>query len=232
MAKRTTDSVSHPPAPLAEPPPAPSASSAPSSHSDSGEQLDEREQRLFRSLSVDGNDFVTRRDLLHALQRIGLLLDDARLRDCMSALQAFEDTTAIHYADFCRIVRPNILLVERALQGNMVVADFKDFCQDLEKIFNEVKEIRGGDVARYIPQLARVNPEHFAVAVCTVDGSATASVMRAPSSVCRAAVSRSTTVWDLSSTAKKRSTSTSAVSRAACPSMSSSSTKMVGRTTP
>lgn len=163
MAKRHTDSAPPPPAPVPPPPP-------PSASSDPGEQLDEREQRLFRSLSVNGNDFVTRRDLLHALQRIGLLLDDARLRDCIAALQAFEDTTAIHYSDFCRIVRPNILLVERALQGNMVVADFQDFCRDLQKIFDEVKEIREGDVARYIPQLARVNPEHFAVAVCTADG--------------------------------------------------------------
>lgn len=147
-----------------------SPATAPNANPEPVEQPDEREQRLFRSLSASGSDHVTRRDLLVALQRIGLRLDDSRLAECVSALQTFEDTTAIHYADFCRIVRPNILLVERALQGTMVVADFQDFCRDLEKIYKDVKEIRDGDVARYIPQLARVNPEYFAVSVCTVDG--------------------------------------------------------------
>ncbi len=109
------------------------------------EQLDEREQRLFRSLRSNGNDFVTRRDLVQALQGVGLLLGDARLRDCMSALTTFEETTAIRDAEFCRIIRPNILLIERALQGNLVIADFQGFCRDLQDIYEEV---RGSKKAR------------------------------------------------------------------------------------
>ena len=168
MAKRQSDSSSHQPTTSAAP--APAAPPTPSASADHNEHIDEREQRLFRSLSATGSDFVTRKDLFQALQRIGLRLDDARLMDCMSQIQAFEDSTEISYADFCRIVRPNILLVERALQGSMVIADFHGFCKDLEQIYKEVKEIRDGAVATYIPQLARVNPEHFAVSVCSVDG--------------------------------------------------------------
>ena len=168
MAKRQSDSSSHQPTTSAAP--APAAPPTPSASADHNEHIDEREQRLFRSLSATGSDFVTRKDLFQALQRIGLRLDDARLMDCMSQIQAFEDSTEISYADFCRIVRPNILLVERALQGSMVIADFHGFCKDLEQIYKEVKEIRDGAVATYIPQLARVNPEHFAVAVFSVDG--------------------------------------------------------------
>jgi glutaminase len=148
----------------------PSPHPTPSSVSDHSEQIDEREQRLFRSLCINGNEYVTRRDIQSALLRIGLRLDDARLYDSITALQNYEEAAPIPYVEFCTIVRPNILLIERALQGNVVVPDFQDFCRDIENIFREVKDIREGDVARYIPQLARVNPEHFAVSVCTTDG--------------------------------------------------------------
>lgn len=40
----------------------------------------------------------------------------------------------------------------------------------ITEIYNEVKKNQEGDVADYIPQLAKVNPDLFGVSVCTVNG--------------------------------------------------------------
>ena len=40
----------------------------------------------------------------------------------------------------------------------------------LARVHDEVLELEGGDVATYIPELAKVDPDLLAVAVCTVDG--------------------------------------------------------------
>lgn len=41
----------------------------------------------------------------------------------------------------------------------------------VERIFEETASIQSGEVAQYIPQLSRINPEHFAVALCLLDGT-------------------------------------------------------------
>lgn len=51
-----------------------------------------------------------------------------------------------------------------------VVPDWEGFTSELERIFELAARERGGEVATYIPQLAQVDPEQFAVAACTVDG--------------------------------------------------------------
>jgi len=40
----------------------------------------------------------------------------------------------------------------------------------LEQFYNECKEIKEGKVAEYIPELAKADPNSFAVSACTVDG--------------------------------------------------------------
>ena len=40
----------------------------------------------------------------------------------------------------------------------------------IERIFNELKDLNEGKVADYIPELAKVDPNKFAISVCTVGG--------------------------------------------------------------
>ncbi|MEM7483487.1 MAG: glutaminase A, partial [Acidobacteriota bacterium] len=46
----------------------------------------------------------------------------------------------------------------------------KDLQTILERAHQGALDLREGDVARYIPELARVDPERFALALCTVEG--------------------------------------------------------------
>lgn len=51
-----------------------------------------------------------------------------------------------------------------------VIPDFAAFREDVEELYARAAENHGGVVADYIPQLARIAPEQFGLAVCTIDG--------------------------------------------------------------
>ena len=149
---------------------------------DVAQAIDVREERLFKSLDMDNDQRVLRSDLERRLVQAGLQGDDMRLRESMVALDAFlaeqqdadreESEQAIPKDSFCKAIRQNILLVERALQGQMVIPDFADFCREVRRIYKTTREDRSGKTADYIPQLDLKEPEadQYGVALCTIDG--------------------------------------------------------------
>jgi glutaminase len=144
--------------------------------------IDPREDRLFRCLDDDNDDAVSTREFARVLADMGLPRDDHRLRESMAALddrvaqnqspEQEEEAQRISRQAFCQAVRHNILLIERALQGRMVIPDFQGFGRTIEAIYQTVREDRSGAPADYIPQLDLEGEEadRFGVALCTVDG--------------------------------------------------------------
>jgi glutaminase len=51
-----------------------------------------------------------------------------------------------------------------------VIAEWDGLRRELGEIYDSVQQHKGGELAVYIPHLAKVDPELFGVAVCTVDG--------------------------------------------------------------
>ena len=131
---------------------------------------DEREYRLFWSLDAGNTGGVSVADLAEALSKIGLRDDDLRLRELFSGLEDYGAGDRLGVDEFCALIRPNILLIEQALQGRLAIPDFSHFCSELTGVFEHARESRGGDVARYIPQLEKVDPELYGAGVCTIDG--------------------------------------------------------------
>ena len=41
----------------------------------------------------------------------------------------------------------------------------------IDEIYNEVKDLNEGNVADYIPELANVSPDKFAISICFADGT-------------------------------------------------------------
>lgn len=144
--------------------------------------IDPREERLFRALDDDNDEILLPRDFERVLAEIGLGPDDRRLHESMAALEecvvrnrppGWEDESRkVSRETFCQAIRHNILLIERALQGRMVIPDFQGFCRDITDIYEAVCANTEGTPADYIPQLNLTGPDldRFGVALCTVDG--------------------------------------------------------------
>jgi len=135
-----------------------------------GFDIDAREHRLFRSLDVRNEGRVLVSDFLDTLRSTGISVEDVRLKETMQSLAGFGPLDHLSMDKFCEFIRPNILLVEQVLQGNVVIPDFSSLCTAISEIYQITKSNQNGKVADYIPQLAKVDPERYGVGLCTVDG--------------------------------------------------------------
>jgi glutaminase len=124
---------------------------------------------VFDSLEPDAHDEVRAPSMLERLSEAGLRRDDSRLQEVFRALEATE-TQPIDFDSFSTVIGPCRVLVERALAGRLAIPDFSEFTQEVSEIYEASRARAEGKLPTYIPQLARVNPERFAVTICTIDG--------------------------------------------------------------
>ena len=161
-------------------PPPPAPGPGVECHEEKKLETDEREDRLFKSLDFDNDQTMLPRDFERALADIGLQRDDKRLRESMAALEGYleklrapdEERLKVPRRAFCQAVRHNILLIERALQGRMVVPDFSGFCREIGEIYDLARANRSGAPANYIPKLdlPEAEADSFGLSLCTIDG--------------------------------------------------------------
>lgn len=121
---------------------------------------------LFSAFAKDGS--VSRAELLRLFEDCGILDDDPRAKRLLSAVTRSSDK--ISKDEFLAIMENSPTLFESVLEGSLVIPQFRQFCDEIAKIFDDVTEKRSGSLPTYIPQLERVDPDKFAVSICTIDG--------------------------------------------------------------
>jgi glutaminase len=134
-----------------------------------GEDPVTRERAVFDSLEPDAHDEVRAPSMLGRLREAGLRDDDPRLQEVLASLEA-ADEQGIDFDAFSTVIGPCRVLVERALAGRLAIPDFPSFKAEIQALYEAARERREGKLPTYIPQLARVDPERFAVTICTIDG--------------------------------------------------------------
>ena len=127
-----------------------------------------REANLFFSLCEDNSEIVNTKKFKEVLLNSGLKANDKRLYNLFQNLDAHGDK--IVFEDFIDIIRSSELIVEKSLRGELSIPDFSYFAKNLDSMFDEVKKIKSGELASYIPPLAEVDPDQFGVAIVTADG--------------------------------------------------------------
>ncbi len=124
---------------------------------------------LFDSLDVKSKGQILREDIIETLRAKGILEDDLRIRETVKNLKAY-DTRQISAKDFREITSQNVMIIEKALAGGLVIPDFKNFCSFIVNMHNRTLLNKVGAVSDHTPFLKAVNPDQFAISVCTVDG--------------------------------------------------------------
>jgi glutaminase len=131
---------------------------------------------LFESIDKNSKGFIFYSDLILAFESMGIKRNDSRIKineeDIEgSAKEDVDRTGRITYERFKKIIQQSQgNLVQNAIKGNLIIPDFKSFSKEIDRIYEVTKVNKSGHVASYIPQLERVNPEYYGVALCTIDG--------------------------------------------------------------
>lgn len=127
-------------------------------------------RRLHDSLREPGAERIPRGSLLAALGESGLREDDPRLQESLRRLAQLDGADGLGLEELAHVVQPNLQVIQRHLSGAAVIPEFGRFTGEIRRIYDETRANDTGTVADYIPQLGRVNPDQYGVALCTIDG--------------------------------------------------------------
>jgi glutaminase len=126
---------------------------------------------LFDSFSPDKDGRISPLEVLSRLERSGLRPDDPRIAEAMAGLAGADGRSRqISLTQFKALAQHNSSLIRRAVEGNLAVPDFAALTADITRMYDELLSVKSGEVAGYIPQLKRADPDQLAIAMCTVDG--------------------------------------------------------------
>uniref|UniRef100_A0AAY4DFY2 glutaminase n=1 Tax=Denticeps clupeoides TaxID=299321 RepID=A0AAY4DFY2_9TELE len=126
------------------------------------------EDLLFYTIA-EGQEKIPAHKFTTALKATGLRTGDPRLKECMEMLKVTLKTTS-DGAFVCISYIHNIVLLTQAFRKKFVIPDFQSFTSHIDEIYESAKKLSGGQVADYIPQLAKFSSDLWAVSLCTVDG--------------------------------------------------------------
>ena len=134
-----------------------------------GGDVQQSAKDMFSALDTDGSGTVSTAFLKGFLERSGLGSSDPRLQSLFDALDG-ECGSNLSLAEFARVIAPCSTLVHKACNGELRVPDFAGVTAIIDEVFKAVEPNTSGENAQYIPQLAQVDPNQFAIAITTVDG--------------------------------------------------------------
>ncbi|MGX6646932.1 glutaminase A [Maricaulaceae bacterium MS644] len=123
-------------------------------------------QEVVETLSKRGA--ATGTALCAALEAAGLETGDPRLSGTRKAFAGGGALTAETLAE--ALPAEEAQLVRAALTGRLVAGDFQGFRGRIANLFHHAAGETSGDVARYIPELAKADPDAFSLGCCTIDG--------------------------------------------------------------
>jgi glutaminase len=116
----------------------------------------------------DDNENLVLGKFLSTLGDNGVKKKDPRLKTMIGKLKAMQIQSDENFESlildrdlFKLLIKENVELISRGIHNQFVIPDFNDFCKYIEEFYWKCKANKSGNVADYIPQLAKYNPGYF-----------------------------------------------------------------------
>ena len=122
---------------------------------------------IFNSFYLDENQKIKKSDFIKILTNKGIFTNDPRLSKNFKLLKEVE---YIDIEIFTKFMEENNSLLVKIFKNELIIPKWNEFVEEIDDIFESLSDLSKGNVASYIPQLAKVNPDLFGVSITTIDG--------------------------------------------------------------
>uniref|UniRef100_A0A672H9S9 glutaminase n=1 Tax=Salarias fasciatus TaxID=181472 RepID=A0A672H9S9_SALFA len=102
----------------------------------------------------------------NASQELRFCSDLVTLLSNLTPVKVVENLMLAHF--LC--VGNNIMLLSKAFKKKFIIPDFEKFTHQIDNMYDRALKHETGQVADYIPQLAKFSPDLWGVSLCTIDG--------------------------------------------------------------
>ena len=127
-------------------------------------------KRFFLYFVDDDKENINKIKIIEIINKLGFLKNDPRLINFRSKMKLLVKTNSINYDEFSHCIENHLHILKKIFNKDLIIPDFSDFCLHIDKIYNDTIKDNSGNVADYIPQLARKDPSKYGVSLCTIDG--------------------------------------------------------------
>lgn len=127
-------------------------------------------KRFFLYFVDDDENNINKNKILEIIDQLGFLKDDPRLIEFRNKIKILVKTNSINYQEFSHCIDNHIYILKKIFTRNIIIPEFNKFKKYIDDIYEDTKSNNSGNVANYIPQLAKKDPNNYAISICTIDG--------------------------------------------------------------
>ena len=129
--------------------------------------------RAFRALDTECRGHLYKDEMLDLIQAEGVY-SHHNLSQLIKILEAKDAKEPISYKEFEDLTN-GLIFLKRVYEYGLMIPQYEAFHNNFKQSFKEIKadvnnEFAWGEVATYIPPLARADPSWFATSFCSADG--------------------------------------------------------------
>lgn len=145
------------------------------------QEQEDQDRSILKILDDENKGYISMKHFIEELNRLGLDCRRINIKEELNEWIPSKDGK-IDYETFLNLMRFDKFrdtlarrwygsILHKAFSGKLAIPDWINFCSIVSCLFDSIKEnIHDGELASYIPLLAKEDPNMFGISICTVDG--------------------------------------------------------------
>lgn len=126
--------------------------------------------QLKNALDIHRNKPFSNKALEDYLKKQGIETTDVRLKNLKGLIERSNALLSLEPRSNNSFSETQINFIRKIIDKSLIIPDFNHFSSEIYDIAKLVQSNCNGKLASYIPELKNVDPNQFAVSICTIDG--------------------------------------------------------------